>query len=62
MAIILTENCGKTIHVRLSGKLTHADYQDFVPEFERLIKLHGKPQHPGRDGGLSRLGRPGPLG
>lgn len=43
MAIKLTEkNEGKLLEVSVSGKLTHADYQHFVPEFERLYKLHGK--------------------
>ncbi|MEP6672558.1 MAG: STAS/SEC14 domain-containing protein [Chthoniobacter sp.] len=26
----------------MSGKLAHEDYLHFVPEFERLIKQHGK--------------------
>ena len=30
------------MEVRMSGKLTHADYKHFVPEFERLLKQHGK--------------------
>ena len=43
MAIQLTEKSGgKTLEVRVSGKLVHEDYQHFVPEFERLIKQHGK--------------------
>lgn len=43
MAIQLTEtNGGKTLEVRVSGKLAHGDYQHFVPEFERLVKQHGK--------------------
>jgi hypothetical protein len=35
-------NGGKLLKVQVSGKLQHDDYQDFVPEFERLIKQHGK--------------------
>jgi len=43
MAIQLTEkNDGKTLEVRISGKLAHKDYQHFVPEFECLIKQSGK--------------------
>ncbi len=43
MAIQLTEtDGGKTLEVQVSGKLAHEDYQHFVPEFERLVKLHGK--------------------
>jgi hypothetical protein len=32
----------KTLAVRVAGKLTREDYATFVPEFERLVKLHGK--------------------
>ena len=43
MAIELTENNGgKILEVRVSGKLTHEDYERFVPEFERLVKQNGK--------------------
>jgi hypothetical protein len=43
MAIKLTETQGgKILEVGVSGKLTHADYQFFAPEFERLYQLHGK--------------------
>jgi hypothetical protein len=43
MAIQLTEkNGGKVLEVHVSGKLAHEDYQHFVPEFERLVKQHGK--------------------
>ncbi|HTY61384.1 MAG TPA: STAS/SEC14 domain-containing protein [Acidobacteriota bacterium] len=43
MAIRLTErNGGKILEACVSGKLTHADYKRFVPEFVRLIKQHGK--------------------
>lgn len=43
MAIQLTEkNEGKILEVRISGKLEHQDYQQFVPEFERLVQKHGK--------------------
>ncbi|MEO6786556.1 MAG: STAS/SEC14 domain-containing protein [Chthoniobacteraceae bacterium] len=43
MAIKLNElNGGKVLEVQVSGKLAHADYTQFVPEFERLVKQHGK--------------------
>jgi hypothetical protein len=31
----------KVLHVRVGGRLTDADYQQFVPEVERLIERHG---------------------
>jgi len=43
MPVTFTEqHGGKELDVRVSGKLTHADYQRFVPEFERLVTEHGK--------------------
>jgi hypothetical protein len=43
MSIKLTEeNNGKTLIVHVSGKLVKADYELFVPEFERLVRQHGK--------------------
>ena len=43
MPIQLTENHGgKLITVHVSGKLVKEDYEHFVPEFERLVKQHGK--------------------
>ena len=40
MPIKLTEkNGGKILEVQVSGKLVHEDYQHFVPEFERLVKV-----------------------
>ena len=36
------ENGGKVLVVHVSGKLVKADYEHFVPEFERLIRQHGK--------------------
>lgn len=36
------ENGGKTLAVHVSGKLVKADYEHFVPEFERLAQQHGK--------------------
>ena len=42
MAIQFKEtNDGKVLEVQVNGKLTHADYEHFVPEFERLLKAHG---------------------
>ncbi|MEO8350563.1 MAG: STAS/SEC14 domain-containing protein [Chthoniobacteraceae bacterium] len=43
MAIQLIEtNGGRVLEVIASDKLTESDYQKFVPEFERLARLHGK--------------------
>ena len=36
------ENGGKLLVVHVSGKLEKADYEHFVPEFERLVHQHGK--------------------
>ena len=36
------ENCGKILVVHVSGKLAKTDYEHFVPEFERLVRQHGK--------------------
>ena len=36
------ENGGKVLAVHVSGKLATADYEHFVPEFERLVRKHGK--------------------
>jgi hypothetical protein len=36
------ENGGKLLLVNVSGKLVKADYEHFVPEFERLVRQHGK--------------------
>ena len=36
------ENGGKALVVHVSGKLAKADYEHFVPEFERLVGRHGK--------------------
>jgi universal stress protein A len=33
---------GNIFAVRATGKLTHADYQQFLPELENLINEHGK--------------------
>lgn len=43
MPIQLNEqNGGKVLTVHVSGKLVKADYEHFVPEFERLVRQHGK--------------------
>ena len=43
MATRLTEtNGGRVLEASVSGKLTHEDYQHFVPAFERLVTRHGK--------------------
>ena len=36
------ENGGKVLAVHISGKLAKVDYEHFVPEFERLVRQHGK--------------------
>lgn len=43
MATRLTEkNGGRVLEVAVSGKLTHDDYERFIPAFERLAEQHGK--------------------
>lgn len=43
MAARLSEkDGGKVLEVAVNGKLTHGDYVRFIPEFERLVKQHGK--------------------
>ena len=39
---IKQENGGKLVVVQVTGKLGKADYERCVPEFERLIRQHGK--------------------
>ncbi len=39
---IKEENGGKVLAVHVSGKLVKSDYEHFVPEFERLVREHGK--------------------
>ncbi len=36
------ENGGKILVIHVSGKLKKADYEDFVPEFDRLAGQQGK--------------------
>lgn len=36
------ENNGKLLTIQVSGKLIKDDYAEFVPEFERLVRQHGK--------------------
>jgi hypothetical protein len=36
------ENNGKLLVIHVSGKLVKADYAQFVPEVERLVRQHGK--------------------
>ena len=38
------ENGGRILVVHVSGKLAKADYDHFVPEFERLVRQYGKLQ------------------
>jgi hypothetical protein len=43
MSVELHAEAGTNIiELTLSGKLTREDYENFVPELERLIKEHGK--------------------
>lgn len=43
MSIKIEEKpAAKSIEVSVSGKLTHQDYQQFVPKIEQLIKAVGK--------------------
>jgi hypothetical protein len=43
MAIKLNaKHGGKVLEVQVTGKLVHEDYRQFVPEFEQLVKRHGK--------------------
>ena len=43
MAIELKEERGgKLLEVHVSGKLTTADYEQFIPSVERLIQQNGK--------------------
>lgn len=36
------ENGGKVLVIQIIGKVVKADYQHFVPAFERLVLQHGK--------------------
>jgi len=36
------EDEGTLLAIQVRGKLTHADYAYFAPEFERLVELNGK--------------------
>jgi len=36
------ENGGTILAVHVSGKLVKSDYEQFVREFERLVRQHGK--------------------
>ena len=43
MGIHLTgKNDGEVLEVQVSGKPVHEDHEHFVPEFEPLLKDHGK--------------------
>ena len=43
MPILLNEEIGgKILVIQVTGKLVAADYEYFVPEFDRLVALHGK--------------------
>jgi hypothetical protein len=38
----IEKNRGKVVEVHVSGKVTKADFQHFVPEFERQVRQNGK--------------------
>ena len=43
MAVQLHEEVGgKVLAITLTGKLTKEDYAHFLPEIERLVRVHGK--------------------
>ena len=39
---LVEKNGGKLLEVAVNERLTHGDYERFIPEFERLVKQHGK--------------------
>ena len=41
MIEVMNSGSGKVFGMRLSGKLLHQDYQQFVPRLEQLIEEHG---------------------
>ena len=41
MIEILDQSTGNVFAMRLSGKVLHRDYQQFVPMLEKLIEEHG---------------------
>jgi hypothetical protein len=43
MTIQLSEKTAtKVLEVRVTGKLAKEDYERFIPEFEKLVREHGK--------------------
>ena len=36
------ENGGQRLVIHVGGKLEKADYERLLPEFERLVRQHGK--------------------
>jgi hypothetical protein len=41
---VKNEKGGTILVVHVSGKLSKVDYEFFAPEFERLLREHGKPR------------------
>ena len=41
MIEVLDRGSGKVFGMRVSGKILHQDYQEFVPRLEKLIEEHG---------------------
>jgi len=41
MIEVLSRGSGKVFGMRVSGKILHQDYQQFVPRLEKLIEEHG---------------------
>jgi hypothetical protein len=56
------EDGGKILVVHVSGKLTKAEYEQLVPEFERLVRQHGKLRLLFDMTGFHGWERPSPLG
>ncbi len=42
MPVQINEEDGTVLAIRVSGKLHQADYEQFVPAFERFFEQHGK--------------------
>ena len=42
MIEVLNRGSGNVFAMKISGKLLHQDYQEFVPRLEKLIEEHGR--------------------
>ena len=54
MIEILTHGSNKLFGMRISGKLLHEDYQQFVPELEETDRGARRRSMPDRDDGVPR--------